>query len=181
MKYYEKTLLKNGQECLLINATKEYAKECLELFIETHQESEFLLSYPDEISFGIDEERMYLESLENSEKEINILAIYDGKIVGSSGINPIGNTFKIKHRANFGISILEKYQGLGLGRALTLACIKCAKDAGYEQIELDVVKDNVKAIKLYESVGFKEFGRNPKGFKFIDGTYHELILMCRDL
>lgn len=181
MKYQEIVTLKDGAKCTLVNATKDYAKECLNLFVETHAESDFLLSYPDEILFGIEEEYKFLELMETSERSQNIIAIYDGKVVGSSGIDPIGSAFKIEHRANFGISILEKYQGLGIGRALTNASIICAKEMGYTQMELDVVSTNYKAIKLYESMGFKEFGRNPKGFKMKDGSFFELVLMRLEL
>ena len=44
--------------------------------------------------------------------------------------------------------------GLGIGRALTEACIECAKAAGFSQLELDVVAANTAALRLYESVGF---------------------------
>ena len=61
-----------------------------------------------------------------------------------------------------------------------LACIECAKNAGYLQLELDVVADNASAVRLYESVGFREFGRNPRGFRVKHG-WQELILMRLEL
>lgn len=53
---------------------------------------------------------------------------------------------------------------MGIGRALTMTCIECAKTAGYVQLELNVVSENYRAISLYKSIGFSEYGRNPKGF-----------------
>ena len=93
----------------------------------------------------------------------------------------MGTKYKLHHRAEFGISILKEYWGLGLGKALTSACIQCAKDAGYIQLELDVVADNVRAINLYKSLGFTEFGRNPKGFNSRFCGFQELVYMRLEL
>jgi ribosomal protein S18 acetylase RimI-like enzyme len=64
---------------------------------------------------------------------------------------------------------------------MTEACIECARNAGYEQLELEVVSENESAIRLYESVGFTEFGRNPKGFRSRETGYQELISMRLEL
>lgn len=49
----------------------------------------------------------------------------------------------VRHRAEFGISIAQEYWGLGIGRALMDACIECARKAGYVQLELNVVANNL--------------------------------------
>ena len=72
-----------------------------------------------------------LEEKVKSPNETELIAIVDGKVAGTSGIEATGKKYKVKHRAEFGISILREYWGLGLGKALTKACIQCAEDAGY--------------------------------------------------
>lgn len=79
--------------------------------------------------------------------------------------------------AEFGISIAKEFWGLGIGQALTAACIDCARKAGYAQLELDVVADNASALALYKKFGFVEYGRNPKGFRSRNTGYQELVLM----
>ena len=101
--------------------------------------------------------------------------------MGSAGINCIGRKEKIRHRAEFGISVDKAYWGLGIGRALTKACIECAGRAGYVQLELEVVAENGIAIALYESVGFEEYGRNPKGFRSRFTGWQEVVLMRLDM
>ena len=86
-----------------------------------------------------------------------------------------------RHRADFGISVDKAYWGLGIGRALTRACIACAKEAGYAQIELEVVAGNAAAMALYQSEGFVEYGRNPKGFLNRNLGLQELVLMRLEL
>ncbi len=46
---------------------------------------------------------------------------------------------------------------------MTEACIECAENAGCVQLELEAVAENKTALALYRSVGFVEYGRNPKG------------------
>ena len=53
--------------------------------------------------------------------------------------------------------------------------------AGYLQLELEAVADNVPALTLYKSVGFQEYGRNPRGFRTRDGRWQELVLMRLEL
>ena len=64
---------------------------------------------------------------------------------------------------------------------MTVACIECAKEAGYAQLELEVVAENRSALALYKSVGFVEYGRNPKGFRSRLTGWQELILMRLEL
>ncbi|MBO4414920.1 MAG: GNAT family N-acetyltransferase [Lachnospiraceae bacterium] len=177
MKYYQKVVLKNGIEALLRNSDAADGKAVYEAFNLTHAETDYLLSYPDENSYGPEEEAKFLEEKTNSPNEIEIVAIIDGKIVGMAGIEAVGKKDKVKHRAEFGISIMKEYWGLGLGRALAAACIQCAKEAGYEQVELNAVCENERALSLYRSLGFVEFGRNPKGFKSRISGYQEVIYM----
>ena len=101
--------------------------------------------------------------------------------MGLAGIEPVGAKYKVRHRADFGISVLKDYWGLGLGRALAKACIRCAKDAGYVQLELNAVAENERALALYRDLGFVEYGRNPRGFNSRLSGYQELVYMLLEL
>jgi RimJ/RimL family protein N-acetyltransferase len=140
-----------------------------------------VLSYPDENSFVPEQEARFLEEKAESPNETELIAIIDGKVAGTAGIEAVGKKYKVKHRAEFGISVLKEYWGLGLGKALTKACIQCAKNAGYDQLELNVVADNDRALSLYRSLGFEEFGRNPRGFNSQTSGYQELVYMMLKL
>lgn len=181
MKYNQKIIMKNGKEALLRNGEASDGKVVCENFNLTHSETDYLLTYPDENSLTTEEEAKFLERKSESANEIEIVAFVDGKVAGTAGIDAVGTKYKTKHRAEFGVSIAKEYWGLGLGRALTEACIKCAKEAGFTQLELDVVSDNENAVALYKKAGFAEFGRNPKGFKSRTGEYQELVLMRLEL
>ena len=145
-----------------------------------HAETDYLLTYPEENSFTVQEEAKFLKARSESKNAIEIAAFVDGRIAGTAGIDPIDDKEKIRHRADFGIAIEKAHWGRRIGNALTLACIECAKQAGYLQIELEVVAENASAVRLYESVGFQEYGRNPRGFRARSG-WQTLVLMRLEL
>ena len=177
MKYNQTIILKNGKEALLRNGELADGPAVFENFNRTHEETDYLLSYPEENSYDPQQEAKFLEEKAESPNEAEIIALVDGKVAGTAGIEAVGSKYKVRHRAEFGISILKEYWGLGLGRALAEACIKCAKDAGYSQLELNVVDDNARAVSMYRKLGFEEFGRNPMGFRSRTNGYQELIYM----
>lgn len=180
MQYQKEILLKDGAACVLRSTAEDDAAEVLRVFKLTHAETDFLLTYPEENSLTVEQEAAFLKESSQSENAIEICAIVDGKIIGTAGISPLGDKEKLRHRAEFGIAVEKAYWGKGAGKALTLACIECAKQAGYLQLELDVVAENASAVRLYESVGFGEFGRNPRGFLSRRG-WQELVLMRLEL
>lgn len=173
--------LKNGMECCLRNGVESDGQAVLDNFNLTHGETDYLLSYPDETSFDAMRESQFLKHKAESPNEIEILAVIDGVVVGTAGIDAVRTKFKIRHRAEFGISVLKKYWGLGIGRALMEACIQCAKKAGYVQLELTVVSDNERAIAMYQKAGFMECGRNPKGFCSRTAGFQETVTMRLEL
>ena len=181
MEYNKVVTLKNGREALLRNGVLSDGAEVFEVFNKTHEESDYLLSYPDENSFTPELEGNFLQAKSESADEIEIVAIINNQIVGVAGIEAVGRKYKVKHRAEMGISILKDYWGLGLGTALINACIECAKKAGYEQLELNAAVGNKRAVSLYQKLGFKEFGRNPRGFKSRYTGYQELVYMLLEL
>ncbi len=177
MDYNNTVKLKDGRACILRNGTASDGQALLDVFNLTHEQTDFLLTYPEEHSYTAEQEAAFLQEKTDSTDEIELLAELDGKVVGSAGINCVGRKEKIRHRAEFGISVVKAYWGLGIGRALTEACIEFAKRAGYAQLELEVVADNRSAIGLYKSVGFVEYGRNPKGFCSRFTGWQEVVLM----
>lgn len=181
MKYNKKIQLKDGRTCVLRNGEASDGQTVFEVFNLTHEQTDWLLSYPDENSYDAEQEAVFLQAKTDSPDEIEILAEIDGKVVGTAGIDRVGIKDKVKHRAEIGISVDKDFWGLGIGRALIRACIECAKEAGYSQLELDVVAQNERAIALYESEGFVEYGRNPKGFRSRLSGWQELVLMRKEL
>ena len=181
MKYNKTIILKDGRECILRNGVAADGQTLLDVFIATHEQTDFLLTYPDEVTYTAEQEGEFLQKKADSENEIEILAEVDGRVVGTAGIEQVSPKAKLRHRCDFGISVDQAYWGLGVGRALTEACIACAKAAGFEQMELEVVAANDRAVRLYEKAGFVEYGRNPRDFKSRLSGYQEVVYMRLEL
>ena len=181
MRYHQIITLKDGRTCVLRNGTKEDGAICLEIFRRTHEQTDFLLSYPDEITFTPEQQEEYLQKKAEDPKEIEILAEVDGMVVGMAGIEAVARHWKTEPRASCGVSVVREFWGLGIGRAMTEACIRCAREAGYAQLELEVVADNEAALELYGSLGCTQYGRKPRGFRSRHSGWQELVLMRLEL
>ena len=181
MRYAKTVLLADGQELLVRNAVASDARALGDIMQRTHAESDYLLSYPDEQSVDEEQEARSLAETERSNNEVELVAIVDGRIVGSAGVEAVGSRRKVAHRARFGISILKEYWGMGTGRVLMESCIDCARRAGYTQLELEVVADNERALSLYRRAGFEEYGCNPRGYRSAAAGYQELVHMRLEL
>ncbi len=123
----------------------------------------------------------FLRKKADSNHEIEIIAVVGNTVAGTAGIEAVGTKSKVRHRAEFGISVDREFWGLGIGRALMASCIECAKAAGYHQLELNVVAENVRALAMYKKAGFVEYGRNPKGFRSRWTGFQEVVYMRLEL
>lgn len=177
----KKVKLNNGKECVLRSPVIEDAEELIKYLKQISLETDFLTRYPEEVSIALEEEEKFIERLNNSFNNVMISAFIDDKLVGSASINPIGEKIRVLHRATFGIAIIKEAWNLGIGTALITEILDCANKASYEQIELEVVTQNRRAIKLYEKFGFKTYGTRENAFKFKDGSYSSDYLMMKTL
>ncbi|MEA2898104.1 MAG: hypothetical protein QOJ84_3719 [Bradyrhizobium sp.] len=66
-------------------------------------------------------------------------------------------------------------RNLGVGRLLLSAVLDVARE-NVELIQLSVVRENRPARRLYESVGFLEFGVETKASKYGDKYYDEALM-----
>ena len=95
MKYSKTIILKNGVECCLRNGIESDGQAVWDCFNLTHGQTDYLLSYPDENSFDVMQEGQFLKKKSESSNEIEIVAVVGNVVVGTAGIEAIGerNTF----------------------------------------------------------------------------------------
>ena len=114
-----------------------------------------------------------------STRQVQLVALVNGRVVGNAGLHPVNDNPRQKHVCSLGISVAEAYQGRGVGRALMNACLDFADNwANYPRVELTVHADNVRAVKLYESLGFHYEGRM-RDYSFREGGYVDAFFMGR--
>lgn len=181
MRYSKEYTMKNGDQILIRTAELADAEELANCVNRVHDETEFLAFSSSEKSYTKDQELAKIQEMLDDDMSNLIVAVYDGKIVGSASISAVSKKKRIKHRSDMAVSILKEFWGFGIGGKLIESIIEIAKMIGYEQIELIVVADNFKAHNLYKSFGFEDFGVYPRGFKYSSNRYVDEYFMVKFL
>ena len=181
MKVYREFKLKNGERLIIRSEEPTDAEITLEVYKKSTKETRFLSrGEMDKFPTVEDFKECAQEYLDN-EKACEVVAVYQNIIVGTGHIDWYGGKLRAKHTCEVDLSVLKDYWGLGIGGKIMQTLIDTAKDLGHEQIELWVVADNEKAIKMYESFGFVATGKRPHAWKYEDGTYADMIFMIKPL
>ena len=77
--------------------------------------------------------------------------------------------------------LLKEFCDLGIGGKMMEECLKWCKERNVEQVELDVVANNERAIKMYQGFGFTIVGTIPHSLRYSDGSYADEYLMVKSL
>ena len=93
-----------------------------------------------------------------------VVAISDGEMAGSGSVDieeppSPGNMIRGVRTAEFGVSVVERYRGRGIGRVLIAHLEHWAADRGIERMILNVSEANVGAIRLYHELGYRDYDR----------------------
>lgn len=170
----------NGKELLLRNATEYDAEMLIEGLKVVCDETRFLLKEPEEITLTLEQEKDFIKNNNESETNVFIIGFLDGEYVGNCSL--MGkNLMRQKHRVSMGIALFQKFTGLGIGTVMIEKLIELAREKGYEQLELEVVANNERAIHLYKKMGFEIYGTFKDTMKYPDATYADEYWMMRKL
>jgi RimJ/RimL family protein N-acetyltransferase len=139
-------------------------------------ETDFLLYAPAEYLTTPDELSAQTERTAASGHSRSMLAELDGTLVGLLGV--IGSPIpRVRHSAQLYIGVLRNYWGRGIGSALLAEVQVWAPRAGISRLELFVMKDNARAIALYERLGFRVEGARRRAY-IINGRPVDDLLMA---
>ena len=127
-----------------------------------------------------DNEFHLIETLEEQDNSILLVATVDGELVGNLDI--FGNQRqRLFHTGNLGMGIHNDWQNKGIGSELISAAITWAKNNEYiKLITLDVYATNKPALKLYKKFNFVKTGQI-KDFFHQDERYIDKISMVNHL
>ena len=110
----------------------------------------------------------YIEA--NSPDHVMFGAFDVQRLIGLTGLNRMALK-RASHRGEVvQVYVEPMYRGQNIGEKLLRHVLDYAFSLdGIEQVQLSVVTNNATAIKLYEKLGFKPFGVQPKYFKVENG------------
>lgn len=105
----------------------------------------------------------------------------DGAVVATALLQPnqpgLGS-----HVANAAFMVDPSRRSQGYGRQLAAFVIDEAGRQGYRAMQFNAVRsDNPTALALWQSLGFKEIGRVPRGCALPTGTWADLLILFREL
>ena len=172
---------KNGAVYTLRSPETSDAAQMLAYLKATAEETEYGLSYPEEMEFTVRDEENFIAGFAENERGLMISAFEGGTLVGNALLSGVFDRKKTLHRADVSIALLKCAWGQGLGEKMLSELIAFAKQVGYEQVELEVTSTNLPAVSLYKKLGFVVYGERPRSFKLKNGTYANELLMVLEL
>lgn len=120
-------------------------------------------------------EKEYLESNNNPEAVFSIIDLNTDKMIGTVGIEQIDH---LHRRGSLGVFIGDaNYRNNGYGtEAIRMVLEYGFKYLNLNNIDLDVLSFNTRAIKCYEKCGFKMTGTRRQA-QFVNGKYYDIYSM----
>ena len=105
-----------------------------------------------------------------------LVAEHDRQLVGWATLER-GRAEYTRHTAEIGLGVIAKSRGVGIGTALLTCALEWAAARGLEKVTLHVRASNLRAIRLYEDLGFAQEGRRIRQVKDCHGRYDDDIPM----
>lgn len=177
----EKFTGKSGRVYTLRSPEAGDAEKMLSYLRATAEETEYGLSYADELDFTAEDEVEFIRGCSEGRNSIMISAFEGEELVGNASLFCVMDRRKTLHRASFGMAILRAHWGQGLGERILRGLISFAKEAGYEFLELEVAACNEAAVSLYKKLGFRIYGERPRSLRLQSGEYYDELLMLLEL
>lgn len=111
----------------------------------------------------------------------SFVAEANGAVVGMYKLIP-NRRDRGAHVANASFMVAPSCGGRGVGRQMALHCLREAKRAGFVAMQFNfVVSTNTRAVALWESLGFRIVGTQPKVFRHATLGDVDAYVMYRSL
>lgn len=170
-RYRKEYELKDGQNLIVRNPELGDEEGLINQMKIVDCETRFLAREPGEFDFTLEQEREFIKNRMNNENGLFLIGEIDGRIIANCSVGLISNSKRYLHRAAMGIAICMDYWNKGIGKKLMHESIQWCEEIGIEQLELEVVTQNNRAVSMYQDLGFKIYGTKRHALKYGDGTY----------
>jgi len=178
MNYFRKEFaLRNGMNLILRTPQLGEEKALINQMKIADAETKYLAREEDELQFSKEEEKDFVRKMLNNGDGFHLVSEINGQIVGNCAVRLISKNLRYLHRASLGFAINKAFWGNGIGSKMISECIHWCKNEGFEQLELEVVTDNTRAISLYKKFGFEIYSTLKHSMKYLDGTYADEYIM----
>ncbi len=173
--------LHNGGQVTVRRPEISDAQAIIHVIATADTQTRFLAREPGEFSVTVEQEQKMISQMAEEADSAWFLAEYEGNVVGQCSVGLVRKNKRFRHRAEMAIVLLQEYWGLGIGSRLMETCIGWCREKGVSQLELMVVADNHRALKLYQSFGFEITGTIPNALSYQDGSFADEYYMVKKL
>lgn len=174
------TTLKNGEKLVMRRPCPDDAAKIIEYLNIVGGESDNLLFGENEITFSVEEEKVFITNINKAANTLMILGFLGDLLVSVAQIS-CPQRPRIMHNGELAISVRKCAWRKGVGTAVMTELMRFAEENPViKNIHLGVKADNTNAIHLYEKFGFRQAGIHHHYFQ-INGVYDDEILMDRIL
>lgn len=164
----------------IIKARIEDAQTILDYLDQIGKESDNLTFGEEGLGYTLEDEVKVIEGYAENLNSCMYIALDNHKVISIANLSA-SKRERTKHISILGISVLKQYWGQGIGKQMMHTLIAFAQQApDTRYVHLEVRSDNIKAIHLYESVGFKKNSVVPS-MMFIKGEYFDMDLMILEV
>jgi RimJ/RimL family protein N-acetyltransferase len=171
---------KSGKTITLRPPTLADVQIMLDYINEIGREDIYVNVNPDDLYIYVEEEFFVRDVVVkiNLNKCIYYLAFDQNTIIGSCSIFKYDK--RRRHLGLFGITLRKDYRNDGIGYQLSQIVINDAiRTLNLRTIILEVFAPNQVAYRLYQKLGFKEYGILPDGLSYKDGFIDGILMYKR--
>lgn len=141
---------------------------------------EALEKAPEAFGSSLEEESPLTESDHRARLSKDVVwgGFADGELVAVAGFYLFAAQKRRHKGALYGVYVKPAYRKAGWGEKIVRAVLTAARPLA-TQIDCSVVSTNASAIALYERLGFRAYGLEPRAL-CVDGAFYDEILMCAE-
>lgn len=162
-------------ELFISEAEVEDAQMIIDYLNQIGGESDFLTFGQNECQLNELEEMEVIQDYIEQENSLLLLGFIDDELVSMLSIKGEQQE-RLKHIGHFAITVKKDYWNMSIASTMMEEMLEMIQDTSLEILDLEVHKDNIHAIHLYEKFHFQKIGVYPKMFK-INNQYYDFILM----
>lgn len=168
--------LKTGETLVVREAAPADAAALVAYLNRVGGQSDNLTFGKDDFGMTAEQEEIFLQTFREEKTSAVFLGCIGEEIAANCTVSGYSRRARTAHRASFAIGVEQSFWGKGIARKMMEAAMDFCRQAGIEQLELEVRTDNTPAIRLYQSMGFQTIGIHPNFLKIGD-TYCDLYIM----
>ena len=170
-----KTISIDTFDLIIARPTPHEAPYIIDFLNEVAEETDFLTFAKGEFPFSVVEEQEIITECLEANRSLMLIGKINDLIISQLFLDR-SKKKRLSHIGDISITVSKKYWGKSIGKHMMQAAIEWAKLNNITKLQLQVLSDNERALKLYNKLGFVIEGKISRALK-IHNVYFDDYLM----